>query len=66
VGWEVLENEPTEQAAQVPLKAWMTEAIPPNRELIPHADNDTPMKYTTIFATMEWLGIAAPFSLAYS
>jgi putative transposase len=66
VGWEVLENEPSEQAAQVLHKAWMTEAIPPNREIIPHADNDTPMKSTTMFATMERLGIAAPFSLAYS
>ena len=44
VGWEVYENESSEQAADVLRKTRLKEALPINHELVLHSDNGGPMK----------------------
>jgi len=62
VGWEVYENESSEQAADVLRKTRLAEAITFNQEVVLHADNGSPMKGATMLATMQKLGIVPSFS----
>jgi len=62
VGWEVYENESSEQAADVLRKAMFSEALPINHDLVLHSDNGSPMKGATMVATMQKLGIMPSFS----
>jgi len=62
VGWEVYENESSEQAADVLRKTRLAEAITFNQEVVLHADNGGPMKGATMLATMQKLGIVPSFS----
>lgn len=62
VGWEVYENESSEQAADVLRKAHLNESINAVQPLILHSDNGSPMKGATMLATMQKLGIVASFS----
>ena len=62
VGWEVYENESSEQAAEVLRKARLAEAICSHHELVLHSDNGSPMKGATMLATLQKLGVVASFS----
>ncbi len=62
VGWEVYENESSEQAADVLRKTRLKEALPINHELVLHSDNGGPMKGATMLATMQKIGIIPSFS----
>ncbi len=58
VGWEVYENESSEQAAEVLRKTRLNEAVSFKQEVVLHSDNGSPMKG----ATMQKLGIVPSFS----
>lgn len=58
VGWEVYENESSEQAADVLRKTRLTEALPAKHKVVLHSDNGSPMKG----ATMQKLGVVPSFS----
>lgn len=60
VGWEVYENESSEQAADVLRKTRLAEAI--NHEVVLHSDNGSPMKGATMLATMQKPGVVPSFS----
>lgn len=62
VGWEVYENESSEQAAEVLRKARLTEILPAGHEVVLHSDNGSPMKGATMLATMQKLGVVPSFS----
>jgi transposase InsO family protein len=62
VGWEVYENESSEQAADVLRKSRLKEALPINHELVLHSDNGGPMKGAAMLATMQKLGVVPSFS----
>jgi transposase InsO family protein len=62
VGWDVYENESSEQAADVLRKARFKEALPINHELVLHSDNGGPMKGATMLATMQKMGVVPSFS----
>ena len=62
VGWEVYENESSEQAADVLRKTRLAEAVSSQHELVLHSDNGSPMKGATMLATMQKLGIVPSFS----
>lgn len=62
VGWEVYENESSEQAADVLRKTRLTEALPVNHKVVLHSDNGSPMKGATMLATMQKLGVVPSFS----
>jgi len=62
VGWEVYENESSEQAADILRKIRFSEALPVNHEVVLHSDNGSPMKGATMLATMQKLGIIPSFS----
>lgn len=62
VGWEVYENESSEQAADVLRKARLAEAMHSHQEIVLHSDNGSPMKGATMLATMQKLGIVPSFS----
>ncbi len=62
VGWEVYENESSEQAADVLSKTRLKEAIPINHELVLHSDNGGPMKGATMLSTMQKMGVVPSFS----
>jgi len=62
VGWEVYENESSEQAADVLRKTRIGEALGVNHEVVLHSDNGSPMKGATMLATMQKLGIVPSFS----
>ena len=62
VGWEVYENESSEQAADVLRKTRLAEALPNHQEVVLHSDNGSPMKGATMLATMQKLGIVPSFS----
>ena len=62
VGWEVYENESSEQAADVLRKTRLAEALSLNHELVLHSDNGSPMKGATMLATMQQLGVVPSFS----
>jgi putative transposase len=62
VGWEVYENESSEQAADVLRKTRLKEALPINHELVLHSDNGGPMRGATMLATMQKIGVIPSFS----
>jgi len=62
VGWEVYENESSEQAADVLRKTRLTEALAVNHKVVLHSDNGSPMKGATMLATMQKLGVVPSFS----
>jgi putative transposase len=62
IGWEVYENESSEQAADVLRKTRFSEALPVDYEVVLHSDNGSPMKGATMLATMQKLGIMPSFS----
>jgi len=62
VGWEVYENESSEQAADVLRKTRIKESLPINHELVLHSDNGGPMKGATMLSTMQKMGIVPSFS----
>lgn len=62
VGWEVYENESSEQAAEVLRKTHLSEALFSQQEVVLHSDNGSPMKGATMLATMQKLGIVPSFS----
>ena len=62
VGWEVYENESSEQAADVLRKTRFSEALSNNHQVVLHSDNGSPMKRATMLATMQRLGIMPSFS----
>lgn len=62
VGWEVYENESSEQAADLLRKTRLAEAISSQQEVVLHSDNGSPMKGATMLATMQKLGIVPSFS----
>lgn len=62
VGWEVYENESSEQAADVLRKTRLTEVLPIHQEVVLHSDNGSPMKGATMLATMQKLGVVPSFS----
>ena len=62
VGWEVYENESSEQAADVLRKTRLAEAISCQQEVVLHSDNGSPMKGATMLATMQKLGVVPSFS----
>lgn len=62
VGWEVYENESSEQAAEVLRKTRLAEAISSHQELVLHSDNGSPMKGATMLATLQKLGVVPSFS----
>lgn len=62
VGWEIYENESSEQAADVLRKARLNEAANAAQTLILHSDNGSPMKGATMLATMQKLGVVPSFS----
>jgi putative transposase len=61
VGWAVLENESTEQAAALLHSTCEHHQVNPEG-LALHSDNGGPMKGATMLATMQRLGIVASFS----
>jgi putative transposase len=62
VGWEVYENESSEQAASVLRKIRLSERLPGSHKLVLHSDNGSPMKGATMLATMQKLGVVPSFS----
>jgi transposase InsO family protein len=62
VGWEVYENESSEQAAEVLRKARLAEALPNHHVVVLHSDNGSPMKGATMLVTMQQLGVVPSFS----
>lgn len=62
VGWEVYENESSEQAASILRKIRLSEGLPGSHKLILHSDNGSPMKGATMLATMQKLGVVPSFS----
>jgi len=62
VGWEVHENESSEQAAEILRKTRLAEAIGSQQELVLHSDNGSPMKGATMLATLQKLGVVPSFS----
>ncbi len=62
VGWEIYENESSEQAAEVLRKTRLSEALAANDEVVLHSDNGSPMKGATMLATMQKLGVVPSFS----
>lgn len=61
VGWDVHERESAELAAEMTARICREEAIDP-QGLVLHSDNGTPMRGSTMLATMQALGIVASFS----
>jgi len=60
VGWEVCERESSEYASEVVSRAvWAEECL--DTPLVLHSDNWSPMKDSTLRATMERLGITASY-----
>jgi len=62
VGWEVYENESSEQAADVLRKTRLSEALAAKRAVVLHSDNGSPMKGATLLATLQKLGMVPSFS----
>lgn len=62
VGWEVHEEECSERASQLLIRACRAEGVSPLDLLVLHSDNGGPMKGATMLATMERLGVVASFS----
>lgn len=62
VGWEVYEDESSDQAAQVLRKTRIAESIVPDHKIVLHSDNGSPMKGATMLATMQKMGVVPSFS----
>lgn len=61
VGWEVHEEENSEHASGLILKACLTEGIH-QEGLVLHSDNGSPMKGATMLAMLQKLGVVPSFS----
>ena len=61
VAWQVHERECAEYAAALATEACYVEAVAA-QEVVLHADNGSPMKGTTMLATLERLGVIPSFS----
>jgi len=61
VGWEVYENETSENAARMIQKAVLAEGTVCG-SLVLHSDNGAPMKGATMLATLQRLGVVPSFS----
>lgn len=61
VGWEIHDNESSEQASQLVRKAHLSEAVG-IKPLVLHSDNGSPMKGSSLMATLDNLGIASSYS----
>lgn len=61
VGWQVYEDESSEQASEVMRDICARENIPPNQVVL-HSDNGSPMKGATMLATLQALGVMPSFS----
>jgi len=62
VGWEVYETESSEQASELVKKASARANIPPDYTLVLHSDNGSPMKGSSLQATLYNLKINPSFS----
>lgn len=60
MGWEVHEEESSEQAAALLRRCWEEAGQPEGLHL--HSDNGSPMKGATLLATLQALGVAPSFS----
>jgi transposase InsO family protein len=61
VAWEVAEEESSEIASQMIVRACRERGVDSNR-LVVHSDNGGPMKGATLLATFQFLGIVPSFS----
>ena len=62
VGWEVLEDESSESAAELLQKIHLKEGLSLQKDVVLHSDNGSPMKGATMLATMQKLGVVPSFS----
>ena len=62
VGWEVWLEQTAEHASMLVSKAHLAGHIKPGDTLVIHSDNGSPMKGSTMLATLQSLGIVASFS----
>ena len=62
VGWEVWEEQLAEHSATLIKKASLLQNISEKTVLVLHSDNGSPMKGSTMLATLERLGITPSFS----
>ena len=62
VGWEVLDEESSESAANLLEKIHLKEGLSKQIKLALHSDNGSPMKGATMLATMQKLGVVPSFS----
>ena len=62
VGWEVLEEESSESAADLLAKIHLKEGLNQLTNVVLHSDNGSPMKGATMLATMQKLGVMPSFS----
>ena len=62
VGWEVWEEQLAENSATLIKRAALSQNIAQNSVLVLHSDNGSPMKGSTMLATLERLGITPSFS----
>lgn len=61
VGWEIHEHESSEQASRLVRKAHLSETVG-LKPLVLHSDNGSPMKGSSLMATLDNLGIASSYS----
>jgi putative transposase len=61
VGWQVYETESSDLASEVMRDICERENIPPNQVIL-HSDNGSPMKGSTMLATLQGLGVVPSFS----
>lgn len=61
VGWQVYETESSDLASEVMRDICKRENISPNQVIL-HSDNGSPMKGSTMLATMQGLGVTPSFS----
>lgn len=61
VGWQVYENESSSLASEVAKDICARENIAPNQVIL-HSDNGSPMKGSTMLATLQSLGVTPSFS----
>jgi transposase InsO family protein len=62
VGWEVLEEESSESAADLLRKIYLKQGLSSKFPVVLHSDNGSPMKGATMLATMQKLGVIPSFS----
>lgn len=62
VGWEVLDDESSESAAELLQKIHLKEGLSLQKDVVLHSDNGSPMKGATMLATMQKLGVVPSFS----